>query len=235
MEQAFGLRLRGGTQRRRRDLLDTIYATRSNPTHTGVSPTATGAILRLADAGGMRVALLSNLVQGALLADSLAPRSSLIGHPFIDPSHIRLSRSSPIQAWSSVEQPPTACKCTFGESNNFAPSEVESCPPYAGALEQSGTRRGKITNSLFQLSVREDVMEAKSGHPPTFTRFQQTEVKWTGSDWVEHPRLKPVDSQHRLGRLSTDREPMPYLLDLSRILFRVRRSPVCFISAMPSA
>ena len=86
VEQAFIVKLRGNPRRRRRDLLDTIYAMRSNPTHTGVGPSRTGALLQLADAGGMRVALLSNLARSALLAYLVAPRSSLVGHPLIDPA-----------------------------------------------------------------------------------------------------------------------------------------------------
>lgn len=86
VEQAFNVKLRGNPRRRRRDLLDTIYAMRSNPIHTGVGPSATGALLQLADAGGIRVALLSDLARSALLAYLVAPRSSLVGHPLIDPA-----------------------------------------------------------------------------------------------------------------------------------------------------
>lgn len=39
----------------------------------------------LAEPGTMRVALLSDLARGALLAFLQAPRSSLIGHPIFDP------------------------------------------------------------------------------------------------------------------------------------------------------
>jgi hypothetical protein len=86
VEQAFQVRLRGNPRRRRRQLLDRIYTMRSNPTHAGVGPSASGALFQLADPGGMRVALLSDLVRVALLAYLVAPRSWLIGHPVIDPA-----------------------------------------------------------------------------------------------------------------------------------------------------
>lgn len=86
VEQAFPMRLRGNPRRRRRELLDIIYTMRSNPTHTGVGPSISGTLMQLAEPSGMRVALLSDLARGALLAYLVAPRSSLIGHPLIDPS-----------------------------------------------------------------------------------------------------------------------------------------------------
>ena len=95
-QEAFMVKFRGGVQRRRRDLLDTIYTMRSNPTHTGVTPTTTGTLFQLADAGGMRVALLSDLARGALLAYLLAPRSSLIGHPLIDLAPPAPDQASPL-------------------------------------------------------------------------------------------------------------------------------------------
>lgn len=86
VEQAFMVKLRGNARSRRRELLDMVYTLRSNPTHTGLSPSASEAFLHLGDPGGMRVALLSDLARGALLAYLVAPRSSLIGHPLIDPA-----------------------------------------------------------------------------------------------------------------------------------------------------
>jgi hypothetical protein len=92
VEQAFMLKLRGNAQRRRRELLDTIYTLRSNPTHTGLGPTVSEALLHFGDSGGMRVALLSDLARGALLAYLVAPRSSLIGHPLIDPAGTQIEQ-----------------------------------------------------------------------------------------------------------------------------------------------
>lgn len=85
VEQAFVIQLRRNPRRRRRKLLNAIYTMRSNPTHSGVRPSARYGFLQLADSGGIRVALLSDLARKVLLPYLVARRSSLIGHPLIDP------------------------------------------------------------------------------------------------------------------------------------------------------
>ena len=84
VEQAFEYKKRGGPRARRRQLLDQIYALRSNPTHSGLGLSGAGMLSMFSDSGAMRTALLSDLVRGALLQFLQAPRSSLIGHPMFD-------------------------------------------------------------------------------------------------------------------------------------------------------
>ncbi len=88
VEEAFGYRRRGGIARRRKELLDAIYQARSLPTHSGIGLSPTGLIV-LASSESMRVALLSDLTRAALLAFLQAPRSSLVGHPVIDPPQVQ--------------------------------------------------------------------------------------------------------------------------------------------------
>ena len=84
VEQAFDYKRRGGPRARRRQLLDRIYELRSNPTHSGLGLSGIGMLPVMSDSGTMRVALLSDLARGALLAFLQAPRSSLIGHPMFE-------------------------------------------------------------------------------------------------------------------------------------------------------
>jgi hypothetical protein len=84
VERAFGYKKRGGPRAQRRQLLDQIYALRSNPTHSGLGLSGAGMLSMFADSGSMRTALLSDLACGALLQFLQAPRSSLIGHPMFD-------------------------------------------------------------------------------------------------------------------------------------------------------
>ena len=84
VEQAFEYKKRGGPRARRRQLLDQIYALRSNPTHSGLGLSGAGMLSMFSDSGAMRTALLSDLARGALLQFLQAPRSSLIGHPMFD-------------------------------------------------------------------------------------------------------------------------------------------------------
>lgn len=84
IEQAFQYTKQGGITRQRRDLLDRIYEARSVPTHTGLGLSASGmAIMGMPDT--VRVALISDLARTAILSYIQSPRSSLIGHPGIDP------------------------------------------------------------------------------------------------------------------------------------------------------
>ena len=84
VERAFSYVKRGGPRARHRQLLDTIYALRSIPTHSGISPTG-GAIMSMLDSpGSLKVALLSDLARGAILSFLQAPWSSLIGHPMFE-------------------------------------------------------------------------------------------------------------------------------------------------------
>jgi hypothetical protein len=84
VEQAFSYKKKGGPRAQRRQLLDQIYALRSNPTHSGLGLSGAGMLSMFADSGSMRTALLSDLARGALLKFLQAPRSSLIGHPMFD-------------------------------------------------------------------------------------------------------------------------------------------------------
>jgi hypothetical protein len=86
VEQAFGYKRKGGAKARRRQLLDQIYAQRSNPTHSGIGLSGVGMLSAFMDSGSMRVALLSDLARGALLKFLQAPQSSLIGHPMFEPN-----------------------------------------------------------------------------------------------------------------------------------------------------
>ena len=84
--EAFGIQFRGGQVRRRRQLLNTIYALRSGPNHTGIRVTDGSTPFQFADPSSIRVALLSDLARNAILAYLTKPMSSLIGHPLIDPA-----------------------------------------------------------------------------------------------------------------------------------------------------
>jgi hypothetical protein len=84
VEQAFDYKKKGAANRQQRELLERIYDTRSIPTHTGLGLSATGMAI-LAAPDSMRVALLSDLARAAILSYIQSPRSSLIGHPTIDP------------------------------------------------------------------------------------------------------------------------------------------------------
>jgi hypothetical protein len=86
VEQAFGYRQKGGPAARRRQLLNQIYELRSTPAHSGLGLSSAGMLSMLVEPGTMRVALLSDLARGALLAFLQAPRSSLIGHPMFEPT-----------------------------------------------------------------------------------------------------------------------------------------------------
>jgi hypothetical protein len=87
MSQAFAFTPTGGLNNRRRRILERIYELRSTPVHSGLAM-AVGWLNEEATSGQVRVALLSNLLQGVLLAFLKAPRSSLIGHPEIWPGEI---------------------------------------------------------------------------------------------------------------------------------------------------
>ena len=64
VEQAFSYLRRGGPRARHRQLLDTIYALRSVPTHSGVGLSGNGMMMSvLANPGSLRVALLSDLAE----------------------------------------------------------------------------------------------------------------------------------------------------------------------------
>ena len=82
--EAFGFVPHGGTARQRKELVNEIYSVRSRPTHTGLGLTP-AMMTGMAGAPMMRVALISDLARAALLAFIQAPRSSLVGHPAIDP------------------------------------------------------------------------------------------------------------------------------------------------------
>jgi hypothetical protein len=84
VEQAFGYRRRGGSRARHRQLLDQVYALRSNPTHSGIGLSGAGMMSMFAGAWSLRVGLLSDLARRALLNFLQAPRSSLIGHPMFN-------------------------------------------------------------------------------------------------------------------------------------------------------
>jgi hypothetical protein len=85
VEEAFAYRKKGGVNRQRRELLERIYETRSTPTHTGLGSSPMTMALMSGGAETMRVALLSDLTRSAILNFLTAPRSSLIGHPTVDP------------------------------------------------------------------------------------------------------------------------------------------------------
>jgi hypothetical protein len=86
LEEAFEIKLRGSTRRRRKDLLQRIYDLRSGLVHGELvaerSWWATGR------GGGRSVmrALCCDFAEGAILEYISAPRSSLIGHPAVAPS-----------------------------------------------------------------------------------------------------------------------------------------------------
>lgn len=81
VEQAFSFRRSGSAQQSRRRLLDSIYDTRSVPTHSGIGLKGSSGMAMFADSGSIRIALLSDLARGAILNFLQAPRSSLIGCP----------------------------------------------------------------------------------------------------------------------------------------------------------
>lgn len=82
-EVAFNYRRRGNTARRRAELLDCIYGSRSLPTHRGLR-TSLASIFVISGPDSMRVALLSDLARKAIIAFLQAPRSSVVGHPPIE-------------------------------------------------------------------------------------------------------------------------------------------------------
>jgi hypothetical protein len=84
VEQAFSYKRKGGAKARRRQLLDQIYAQRSNPTHSGVGLSGIGIFSAFMDPSSIRIALLSDLARGAILKFLQAPRSSLVGHPMFE-------------------------------------------------------------------------------------------------------------------------------------------------------
>lgn len=84
VQQAFDYRQKGGIRARRRQLLDQIYTLRSDPSHSGIGLSGAGMLSMFVESGSMRIALLSDLVRGALLRFLQAPRSSLIGHPLFN-------------------------------------------------------------------------------------------------------------------------------------------------------
>jgi hypothetical protein len=80
---AFNFQRRGGLRRQRQDVLNLIYASRSAPTHTGLTLSRTG-MLTMVSPGSLRVALMSDLARDSILAFLKSPRSSLIGHPLFE-------------------------------------------------------------------------------------------------------------------------------------------------------
>jgi hypothetical protein len=84
VERAFSYRKRGGPRARHRQLLDTIYALRSIPTHSGIGPTGAAMMSMLESPGSLKIALLSDLARGTILSFLQAPWSSLIGHPMFE-------------------------------------------------------------------------------------------------------------------------------------------------------
>lgn len=82
--EAFRYVKKGGIAKQRNDILELIYEARSIPSHTGLSLSRSG-IFDMASGGSMRVALLSDLAQAALLSFLQAPRSFVIGNPAFDP------------------------------------------------------------------------------------------------------------------------------------------------------
>lgn len=80
LEMGFSYRPRGGPARRRRDLLEHIYDLRSRASHAGLSPSLDG-VFGFASSSGVRVALIAELAQQALLNFIKAPRSSIVGYP----------------------------------------------------------------------------------------------------------------------------------------------------------
>jgi hypothetical protein len=81
VEEAFSWKRKGGQALQRKEMLDAMYESRSDPTHAGLGISNTGVFSGMASPGGMRVALLSDLSRAAILEFLKAPRSSLIGHP----------------------------------------------------------------------------------------------------------------------------------------------------------
>jgi hypothetical protein len=84
VEEALGVRLRGGNVKRRRQVLDRVYELRSLPVHGTWGPQPP-FMQALGHASSMRNALMSDLYLGAMLQFLQAPRSFLWGHPGVDP------------------------------------------------------------------------------------------------------------------------------------------------------
>jgi hypothetical protein len=84
IERAFEYKKRGGPTALRRQLLNQIYALRSDPTHSGVGLSGSGMLGAFTEPGAMRLPFLSKLARAALLSFLEAPRSSLIGHPMFN-------------------------------------------------------------------------------------------------------------------------------------------------------
>lgn len=85
MQAALGFQAKGAPSKQRRDVLSHIYELRSAPVHAGPAM-AMGMLGGQSHDGQMRVALLSDLAQGVILGFLTAPRSSLVGHPAVDPA-----------------------------------------------------------------------------------------------------------------------------------------------------
>lgn len=78
--QAFDYVKKGGRNRQRTELLNSIYAARSRPTHSGLAPTQSG-FPGMAHPGSMRTALLSELARAVILQYLQRPRCWLLGRP----------------------------------------------------------------------------------------------------------------------------------------------------------
>jgi hypothetical protein len=89
VEEALGIKLRGGRARRRRDVLEQIYNLRSAPVHGQWTPQPS-FMAAMGSPGSVRSALVDDLYVAALLAFIQGPRSFLWGHPDIDrnPDHV---------------------------------------------------------------------------------------------------------------------------------------------------
>lgn len=64
--------------------LENLYALRSNPLHTGMTPHSVTRIPGLGGESSIRIALISQLARSAILSFLRAPFSSLVGHPDIE-------------------------------------------------------------------------------------------------------------------------------------------------------
>lgn len=86
VEAALGYRRRGGLPRQRKQLLEQMYELRSLTSHAGPGLSGQALISAMTEPGSARVALASRLALAAIIAFMDAPRSSLVGHPGIDPA-----------------------------------------------------------------------------------------------------------------------------------------------------
>ena len=86
-EDVFGLPRGTRTARAlRRALLDRIYDYRSGQLHEGLTPGYQGLAVGTDMRSEARRALLAGFAEGAILRFLGAPRSSLIGHPGLEPA-----------------------------------------------------------------------------------------------------------------------------------------------------